>query len=553
MASDIEIIDKLKGQFTKGSDNSILNFYLNKATFTEQFGTSSTTVGGTGVGGPTSGLTAYDLKAPALNMYPVLTPLRNETPRDQGGMGVQANWRVITSPNNTSNRIGIPVGGRAPTLQPATRDVIAAFRGIGTESSVDFEAQYAGQGFEDVRAKSVLMGLQSLMIGEEQMMLGGNNSYSLGAASGITLSTSTTGGSLAAGTWYVVCLPLSYQGYINGSVATGIQQTVNYIPAGPVGSNTLVGGGASLVGTSGQSYTSIATTGSTSTISATVNTIRGAAAYAWFWGTSQGSEVLGAITTINSVTITSAPVTTSSTVKFNGITSGVYNSSNLTVGGSLAAGNWYTSATDYSTCVNEFDGLLTMCANSTGYPGAYYAQQATGTAGVGTPLTADGATGIYEIDLALKTMWDTYRLTPDTMWVNSQEAWNISKKILAGGTSSAQRIIFTKDQEGLTGGVMATTYTNRFTSSNGQGDGSGDIRIRIHPYMPAGTLLMTSKMVPYNQSGISNAFRILCRQDYYQIEWPRFTRQWQYGVYADEVLQHYWPASMAVISNIGNG
>jgi hypothetical protein len=43
------------------------------------------------------------------------------------------------------------------------------------------------------------------------------------------------------------------------------------------------------------------------------------------------------------------------------------------------------------------------------------------------------------------------------------------------------------------------------------------------------------------------------RQDYYQIEWPPHARRYETGVHADEVLQHYFPPSMAVISNIAAG
>ena len=43
------------------------------------------------------------------------------------------------------------------------------------------------------------------------------------------------------------------------------------------------------------------------------------------------------------------------------------------------------------------------------------------------------------------------------------------------------------------------------------------------------------------------------RQDYYQIEWPPRARRYECGVYADEVLQHYFPPSMAIISNIAAG
>ena len=83
--------------------------------------------------------------------------------------------------------------------------------------------------------------------------------------------------------------------------------------------------------------------------------------------------------------------------------------------------------------------------------------------------------------------------------------------------------------------------------------GANVVDIRIHPNMPAGTLLMTSKTIPYPMSGVGNVIQIRTRQDYYQIEWPLRSRKYEYGVYADEVLQNYFPPSMAVITNIGNG
>jgi hypothetical protein len=41
----------------------------------------------------TTGITFYDLEAPAKLLFPVLTPLRNSIPRVTGKAGTQANWR----------------------------------------------------------------------------------------------------------------------------------------------------------------------------------------------------------------------------------------------------------------------------------------------------------------------------------------------------------------------------------------------------------------------------------------------------------------------------
>jgi hypothetical protein len=47
--------------------------------------------------------------------------------------------------------------------------------------------------------------------------------------------------------------------------------------------------------------------------------------------------------------------------------------------------------------------------------------------------------------------------------------------------------------------------------------------------------------------------QILTRKEYYQLEWPLKSRKYEYGVYTDEVLQHYAPFSMGVITNVAPG
>jgi hypothetical protein len=264
--------------------------------------------------------------------------------------------------------------------------------------------------------------------------------------------------------------------------------------------------------------TGLATSG-TQVINGTVAAVNGACGYAWFAGLA-GSEVLAAITSINSVTIASNPTGTQTAASLGG--------------------------SDNSTNNLVFDGLITQTLKAGS--NAYIALQPTGSAGVGTPLTADGAGGIIEIDLALKNRWDFFRLSPDTIWVNSQEAINISKKILQGTSTAAQRFVFDSRQDSLGGGIMVRTYLNRFSMG-----GAKTLDIRIHPNMPAGTILLTSRSLPYPVSGIGNVAQIRARQDYYQIEWPLRARRYESGVYCDEVLQVYFPPSMAIIQNIANG
>ncbi|MGA9216599.1 MAG: hypothetical protein WBD78_14295 [Methylocella sp.] len=462
---------------------------------------------------PTSGLTFYDLELGAKFLYPMLTPLRNMIPRVSGKGGIQAAWRAITAINTSGLRFGVSSANRGGVLAVTTHDYTATYKGIGVETSVDFEAQYAGQGFDDVRAIGAKTGLEALMLGEEAMILGGSTSTPLGTTPTPTLTASTTGGTLAAQTWSVICASLTLDGLMNGSIAGGVQGSITRTNA-DLSVDTFGGGVAK------QSVNAtVVTTGTTSSITASVTPVSGALGYAWFWGAA-GSEVLGAITTINSVVITAAAA------------------------GAQTALSLGTA--DNSTNALAFDGLIYQ-ARVPG-SGSYVSAMASGSAGIGTPLTSDSAGGIVEIDVALKSMWDNYRLSPDTMWVNSQEALNISHKILSGSQTAAQRFVFESSQDLVGGGIMVRTYLNRFSMQGGS-----VVDIRVHPNMPAGTILMTTKMLPYPLAGVGNVVQIRTRQDYYQIEWPLVTRKYEYGVYADEVLQNYFPPSLALITNIGNG
>lgn len=463
----------------------------------------------------TSGLTYYDLELGAKFVYPVLTPLRNEITRVPGKGGIQAAWRAVTGVNTTGIRVGVSPGNRGALQSVSTQDYTAAYKGLGLETSVDFEAEYAGRGFDDIRAIAAKTGLEATMIGEEITILGGNTSMPLGTTPAPSLTPSTTGGSLGAfaGTFSVICVALAFDAVINGSVTGGIQGAITRTNADS--SSDTFGGGAAKV----SANTLTTTTGTTASVTASVTPVTGAMGYAWFWGLA-GAEALGAVTTINSVNIIA------------------------TAAGTQIASTLGTADNSVNNLV--FDGILTQTLK----PGsnAYVSIQPTGSAGVGTPLTPDGSGGIVEIDAALKNRWDLFRLSPDTIWVNSQEAINISKKILQGSQNAAQRFVFDARQDTLGGGVMVRTYLNRFSMG-----GAKTLDIRIHPNMPGGTILMTTRTLPYPVSGVANVLQVRARQEYYQIEWPLRARRYESGVYVDEVLQVYFPPSLAIITNIGNG
>lgn len=472
-----------------------------------------------------SGITAYDLEAPAKLLFPVLTPLRNVTPRASGKGGIQANWRAVTGVNTAAIGIGIQEGTRGGVSTDTTADYIAIYKELGLEQSVTFKADRAAVGFEDLKALAVSNLLKATMIEEERLILGGNTSLALGNVGTVTLSQSNAGGALIGNTSYGVgCVALTVDGYRRAKVAGGVVQ--QYTRSNADGTTTTLNGG-----TSGPSAQANVTTANDSanlhSISASVAAIPGACAYAWFWGLASGNLTLGAITLINSYVIAA-------------------NAGGATVSPGQSNFNALTG-TDYSTDALVFDGLLTFAWNAS--LNSYQAVMATGNAGTGTPLTADGAGGVVEIDTALQSFWDNYRLSPSTIWVNAQEAKNITAAILKGSTSAAQRFMVTVSADRMVGGgFKVASYLNKFTMAGGQ-----EIPVKIHPYLPPGVILFDTDELPYPQSNVANVKQMLLRQDYWQIEWPLKTRKWEFGVYFDGVLQHYFPPSIGVIYNIANG
>ncbi len=342
-----DVIDRLKTAQQKplGDPRFRGLLGLEKSTFTES-------------ASATSGLTFYDLDLGAKFLYPVLTPLRNMIPRVSGKGGIQAAWRAITAVNTSGLRFGVSSANRGGVLAVATQDYTATYKGIGIETSVDFEAQYAGQGFDDIRAIGAKTGLEALMLGEEAMILGGNASVALGTTPTPTLSDVGTGGALTANTAYsVICVALTHDGVMNANLANGIQGQITRTNAD--GSSDTFGGGAARK-SANATITTANDGNATHSIKASVASVSGALGYAWFWGAA-GSEVLGAITTIASLVITAA------------------------ASGTQTAASLGTS--DNSQNALAFDGLLYQATKAGS--GATILTMAPGTAGAGTPPSTD--------------------------------------------------------------------------------------------------------------------------------------------------------------------
>lgn len=151
-----------------------------------------------------TGLVPFDLEAPAKYLAPRPTPLRNKLPREKG-QGTARRYKRITgitgsgtggvgvfhpgitettqnsfAPTGASNALYLNRGAK---ISYAGDDKTVPYFQFGVSDSVSFAAQFAGQGFQDIRALSAQSLLYSSMLLEERMLLmgRGTNSNFVGA------------------------------------------------------------------------------------------------------------------------------------------------------------------------------------------------------------------------------------------------------------------------------------------------------------------------------------------------------------------------------------
>ena len=139
------------------------------------------------------------LQAPAKNLYPFVTPIRNVMPRVGGGTGTATNWRQVNAIIGSGfDAMGwVPEGQRSGQMSYSTSNKSATFVTIGEEDAATFEAISAGREFEDIQARMTFRLLQKMMLKEEMAILAGNASLQLGTPATPTLSASGAGAHLA--------------------------------------------------------------------------------------------------------------------------------------------------------------------------------------------------------------------------------------------------------------------------------------------------------------------------------------------------------------------
>jgi hypothetical protein len=204
-------------------------------------------------------------------------------------------------------------------------------------------------------------------------------------------------------------------------------------------------------------------------------------------------------------------------------------------------------SSDHSFNTLDYDGLLTYATTT---PGAYFASQQGQGPSSSSSLTPLKMGGVVEIENALEYFWANFQAVPNNIWCGFQARLTLDYAMKYGGTSGQVATIFLNPANvgGLVGGFQFDSYLSKWGTPGGNGM---KIPIMHHPMLPSGTILFDISEIPYPHARSPYARGILVQRDYYSIEWPVTTRQWTFGTYAHQVLQHHFPWISGQICNIG--
>ncbi len=471
--------------------------------------------------GVSTGIAAYDLEPLLKQVYPVLAPFRNEhLPRRVSTIGGTAlNAKRLLSIAPSGGGMGIAEGLRGGLISVVEQDFSAFYRTIGQEANLSFEAEDQAEGFDDARAIRTTSLLNSNLMEEERLVLfgnGGNVSIAgssaqtaLGTPAAAPVLTNNGGatGTVAAATYYVWVVALTYQGLRNASVAGGVPIQTTRTNAD--GSTTTTNGGSSNVSAASNSVT-LAAPGS---LAATVAAVPGAWGYAWFVGTAKASAYLAAVTQVNTMVLT-AP----------------------------AAGTQVATAITADNSIDSyvFDGLITQVQQVGS--GSYVKSLD------GANLTSNGAGGITQIDAALTSMYTNYKLDPEVMFLDSGTAQYANYRVMSGGGAPLFRFNIDGKQGGVDviGNSQVGSYINPITKRL--------IKMIVHPWFPQGTIFICSKTLPYQTPNVPVPYRLQARvKDWQEFEWPIVTRQRVHGQYLTAALVSYAPFAHGLLQNVGQG
>ncbi|GGH93760.1 hypothetical protein ACFFGR_09195 [Arthrobacter liuii] len=408
-----------------------------------------------------TGIVGVDLSDLVSNI-PVNTPFFDSVAKKAAPEGAKyAQWRVLTNINNLQADPGTAFDYSAPLALLNEFDVSAPYGKIGYGYTVTRDAINFAKGYADAHAIAVMNAMNQYKIGAERKLLGGQV-FALQTPGTPTVTTSTTGGTIAATT------------AVNVKVAARTGSNFNY-------------GGSTIASAQGTVTTG---TGATNSASASVTAVAGAVAYDWYVG-----GFYYTTTTVNKVSITAIPTANQPVPNIPGI---------------YGVAPTAVPTSDSSAKATDFNGLLATLAGDYATGGATgLVTKGNGSSSGATIQSLDGAAftssgqSINELDALNSALFNNIQASPTRYLISSQEANSISKLLLStagGGTT----FLAPGDtgRNNITAGGFIGHYINKAA-------GGIPVPLVVMPHLTPGTLIAVSDSgAPFAGANISNVFEM---------------------------------------------
>lgn len=454
-----------------------------------------------------TGLVAFDLEAPAKLLTPRPTPLRNRIPRSRG-VGTSHRFKTITgftgtetggvanlhpgivdstqanfAPSGASNALYY---ARGPKITYAGQDTVVPYAQFSVSDEVTWSAQFAGQGFQDIRQLSRTSLLYSSMLLEERMLLMGRGTASgfsgaMAAPTGVTLTARSAAGGetgLSGVTTNVYVQITSDAGSFGQSVATTV---------------------ANVAATNGQ------------VIDVKFTDAAQALGYNLYVSTGASDPGVGSRF-------------------FAGRFSGLNSSGAIVLGGAIPTSGATVPAADTSAYAAGYDGILpyVMGANS-GYKKKINGAFSTTNPGV-------------EFQNAFVGLYNSVKADPDRILFNGSDRKQLSDS-LKGSSSSNYQLQITQDQvSGVTMGNVAVAIMNEVTGKR--------VDMDVHPWLPQGVAPILSDTLPIPDTQVSNVWEVRNVQDLMGIDWPVLQFAYESSSYWYGTMICYAPGWNGCVSGI---
>jgi hypothetical protein len=410
-----------------------------------------------------TGIYGYDLSG-LVSQVPVNTPTFDRFARRPGDGSLNANWRALLNINNQQPNpfVGPDAGGNFVLLQEV--NVSAPYMPVRVSGQVTRDSIDYGKGYADTKAIASMQTLMQWRILDNKAILGGQ-AFALPAIGTVSLSTSTTGGSIAATTTV--------------HVRVAARSPYNYY------------WGGSSIASADQSIATGA--GSTNSVTATWPAVQGAVAYdiyvAGFYVTT---------TTVNTYTVTTVPIANATQVPN---LPDLFATPPSAVPGTDTS---FNASTSYNGVIATLSGDYTTNGPLSTPGTGQFSSGATFQSLNGSTMTNNGQ-GITEIDNMLLAIYNAAQLSPTLMIMNAQQAQDMAKKVLAN--NSAVLYLDPKaDRTGMTAGGMIGRYINKAS-------GGDTVSIMVDPHYPPGSISFLAERIPYPNSGITSTFEVRTLRD----------------------------------------